>query len=201
MARLSRMERLQTAVCTALHQVDRDPLTGLINRRRFLEVAEAALASRGDEPAALFFIDIDHFKAINDRHGHNVGDEVLARLATVLSTTLAPVGTPYRVGGEEFGWFTVGLRAPEQLELAQRALEAVRSAQLLPGTTVTASIGLAESTDGETLQAMAANADRALYGAKAGSRDCTVSFTKLALSAGAQDTDVQLLPERGPRRH
>ena len=82
----------------------KDPLTGLANRRHFHSVLERAIdvVARSGEPALLLMVDIDHFKSINDTHGHVVGDQVLQSVAKCLAGCIRPMDTVARYGGEEF---------------------------------------------------------------------------------------------------
>src|SRR4029079_4395806 len=81
-----------------------DPLTGAYNRRTFHEIAERemARARRGGQPLSVVMLDIDHFRAVNDKHGHKVGDEVLAKFADVVRSALRKEDMVVRYGGEEF---------------------------------------------------------------------------------------------------
>ncbi|MBN1241628.1 MAG: diguanylate cyclase, partial [Spirochaetales bacterium] len=106
---------------------DKDGLTGLLNRRRFLELAsrEIALAARSPRPLALILADVDHFKRVNDRHGHEAGDAVLMELSRRLVATLRNVDLVGRYGGEEF---VMLLSASESVRVelaAERARRAV----------------------------------------------------------------------------
>ncbi len=104
-----------------------DPLTGLANRRAFSEVAEAELGRcrRFGVSATVLMIDVDHFKMINDIHGHEAGDRVLASLATVLKTMARTTDFPSRFGGEEFVVLLVGTDLSGASEMAER-ITAVR---------------------------------------------------------------------------
>jgi diguanylate cyclase (GGDEF)-like protein len=154
-----------------------DALTGLYNRRYALERLdkEWAAATRHDKPLACLLLDIDHFKRVNDTHGHDIGDLVLRETAKVLGDTLRQSDVVCRLGGEEF--LVIG---PEtDLEAARRCAERLRAAvegQVIEVPSgrlrVTVSIGVAvrtEQTDGpaELLKA----ADQAVYAAKAGGRN------------------------------
>jgi diguanylate cyclase (GGDEF)-like protein len=124
-------------------QSERDPLTGLANRRHF----QQALRRGGDGPAGtVFLLDVDHFKQINDRHGHLVGDTVLVEIARRLRAALREQDLLVRWGGEEF-LAVVRALSPEQVEaLAQRLLAAVAAAPVVcdgQPVAVTASIGFA----------------------------------------------------------
>ncbi len=154
-----------------------DALTGLANRRHFGEQAasEFARARRLGQPLSVLMFDIDHFKRINDTHGHPVGDEVIrrvARLAGQQLRTLDPLG---RYGGEEFIAVLVACPLPPALEMAERIRRAVGDAPHdLAGLplAVTVSLGLAAlSDDCASVDELISRADQALYRAKQGGRN------------------------------
>ncbi|WP_159971045.1 diguanylate cyclase [Pseudomonas sp. 8Z] len=151
-----------------------DGLTGLWNRlctERFL-AEQAERANRYGTRFSVALIDIDHFKSVNDTHGHAVGDVVLCQFAALLRENVRSVDKVGRLGGEEFLIVLPEIGAP-QAELAVRALR-----QRINGfifDTVqrkTASVGIAEYCPGESLQDLLLRADQAMYKAKAKGRDC-----------------------------
>jgi diguanylate cyclase (GGDEF)-like protein len=149
-----------------------DQLTGLANRHAFFERGARILATRRDgDPIALLAFDLDHFKAINDRHGHAVGDEVLRLFAEVARETAGPGALLVRLGGEEFAALLPGLGHHQArrvgLAIARRFADAA-ARQDGPGIHATVSTGLALQEAGSRgLAEMLASADRALYQAKA----------------------------------
>ena len=153
-----------------------DSLTGLYVRRHWLELAERALRRHRDTraPMGLLLLDIDHFKVANDRHGHSVGDEVLRAVAGAIAATLRASDAAGRYGGDEFG-VLLGDTTPDQARaLAEKMLAAIREAPIggMPGTRVTASIGLAAARAGHvTVEQWIDEADAALYRAKHAGRD------------------------------
>lgn len=152
---------------------DTDPLTGLLNRRAFLREVVRAGSGGGDQRIVL--IDIDHFKRINDRFGHDAGDEVLRRVATILADTAALA--PARLGGEEFGLFSpVGPGAVDPEALLVR----VRNAIMPHAARVTLSIGIAEGavTSEADWQRLYRRADIALYRSKQSGRDRSCVWTE-----------------------
>ena len=155
----------------------KDPLTGLANRRHFFEQAdrELKLAIRHGHPLSLLMIDADHFKRINDAHGHPVGDEVLRRLATALRSQLRATDLAARYGGEEFIVLLPSTSAAGAMLLAERIRVAIRECKLAVGDatiTWTVSIGVTEVRAGDlTLEALVERTDSALYAAKAAGRD------------------------------
>ncbi len=148
-----------------------DYLTGLLNRRAFLENALNMCARRGEqnEPVTMMMVDLDHFKSINDRFGHAIGDEVLRKFAELARSSMRGSDIIGRLGGEEFA-----IIVPEPMELATRIAERLRAAFEEAGATVaghaigaTVSIGAASSYEPLTdLSPLLARADAALYRAK-----------------------------------
>ena len=150
-----------------------DALTGLPNRRegmRWLQ-AQHGLCRRLGRPLALVFIDIDHFKAVNDGHGHLVGDHVLQQVARLLQRTVRASDLVCRWGGEEFLLVAPDTALPAAGRLADKLRRAVRQAPADDAPPVSISLGVAASHDGEDLAALIARADAALYRAKADGRD------------------------------
>ena len=154
------------------HQATHDPLTGLPNRQLFYDRLFHAMAysSRHRESLAVLFIDIDHFKNVNDTRGHAVGDKLLTSAAERLSACLRKSDTAARLGGDEFVVILTDLiRIQDAARVAQNALRALAKPYIL-GTTellVTASVGIAiYPTDGEDTDRLIKNADAAMYKAK-----------------------------------
>lgn len=142
-----------------------DPLTGLLNRRGFdARVAEGA-------PGAMLMLDIDGFKAVNDRYGHGVGDTVLRDAAVILSSALRRRDVLARLGGEEFGVFLPGLTIGDAREAAERLRSAVAGQLRAEVEPVTMSVGVAIARPGLSREALIAEADRGLYAAKRGGRN------------------------------
>ena len=155
-------------------QAVRDALTGTLNRQALRECLERARAShkRTGQPFCVAMLDVDHFKKINDNHGHPVGDRVLVHLCRRMAALVRPHDAVARYGGEEFVIVMPQTRLPEAALVAERILlEAVQvDSPTLPAFTV--SIGLAESsTDDATADAIITRADAALYQAKARGRN------------------------------
>jgi diguanylate cyclase (GGDEF)-like protein len=162
-----------------LHHLSiRDPLTGLLNRRGLAPrlTREAARLRRYGEHYALLAVDVDHFKAVNDRHGHATGDAVLVQLGALLRDMARDVDTVARLGGEEFCLLLPqGDLAGARLA-AERLCHAVRQAvwpQVEGPLTVSVGVALASGRD-ENPQAVLARADAALLRAKASGRDRVV---------------------------
>ncbi|WP_051284936.1 sensor domain-containing diguanylate cyclase [Nisaea denitrificans] len=162
----------------------RDPLTGLYNRRH-LEVCldhEIGRARRYGSALAIVIMDIDHFKAVNDAHGHGVGDLVLQRISEFLKSTLRKSDIVARIGGEEFCWIlpetpedaAVAFLDRVRIGISEIAFEADAVA-----FNVTCSFGLAELSDASPdADKLLKNADLALYEAKRAGRNRIVAFTQ-----------------------
>jgi diguanylate cyclase (GGDEF)-like protein len=161
-----------------------DPLTGLLNRQglpdRFEELRQRALISAA--PITLVLFDLDHFKLINDLHGHDVGDRLLRDVADVIRLTLRRFELVYRIGGEEFLILLPGMAEWEGESVAQQLREAI--AGLATGVEITASFGVS-GTDGTEVgfEQLYRRADQALYRAKRAGRDrVTVSGATALIS-------------------
>ncbi|MER9746262.1 GGDEF domain-containing protein [Mesorhizobium sp. M0140] len=153
-----------------------DPLSGLLNRRGFAERGMRLLqhCASARFPVALVLADLDHFKALNDVHGHGAGDRVIADFAAKLRSAAGARGVAGRIGGEEFAV----LLPLSDLAAARLFAEAVRTVYsaghvdgLPQGTKVTASFGVAARSGGEALEPLMRRADDALYKAKKNGRD------------------------------
>ncbi len=153
-----------------------DSLTGIANRLHFTQILAKELTRRRRYPGPLSLIifDIDHFKRINDTHGHHAGDEVLRTLAQSVAASLRETDLLARWGGEEFVVLAPETTAEAAAELAEKLRRLVESI-LLPGVgRITASFGVAGSGVGEAGESLCLRADRALYRAKDGGRNRVV---------------------------
>ncbi|MBG0791234.1 MAG: diguanylate cyclase [Desulfovibrionaceae bacterium] len=162
----ARLERMAT----------RDQLTGSYNRHAFFErgTKEIARARRFKHPLTLLMLDLDHFKDVNDTHGHAVGDEVLRVFALRCRVDLRETDTFARLGGEEFAAMLVETGEDLAMEAAKR-IRRMAASKPIPTSagdlTVTASIGVATLRDGENLAQLLQRADKGMYAAKAGGRN------------------------------
>ncbi len=161
-----------------LHELARvDALTGLPNRRRFLEKLDEALARspRAQRPMALMYLDIDHFKAINDTRGHGVGDAVLQEFAQRLRAAVRATDTVARLAGDEFVIIIEGLNAREEASLVAAKIVAGMAVPMAVdggALQVTTSIGVAAAgPDMRSADELLARADAALYAAKRAGRN------------------------------
>ncbi|MBD3755202.1 MAG: GGDEF domain-containing protein [Gammaproteobacteria bacterium] len=152
-----------------------DPLTGVGNRRA-LDVRVAQLIAHRDEKCqpscAMLMVDIDHFKKINDNHGHEVGDGALQKLVGYLHDHCDPQTEIYRFGGEEFCILTAKTleEAHHLAEVLRQAVERGTQAEEHP---LTISIGVALLQPGQSASDWFKSADEVLYRAKSGGRNCT----------------------------
>src|SRR3546814_127336 len=142
---------------------ERDPLTGLLNRRGFVDRTETALAGAGHS-FGLLLIDVDHFKAINDRYGHDAGDRVLRRLADRLGELAGSTVHAARLGGEEFALGVTGLALPDLVDFAEKVRISLGSLALadLIGEEgrLSVSIGVAEAVGRSSFRAVYRLADQ-----------------------------------------
>ncbi len=156
------------------HLAVHDPLTGLVNRRMLIDRLEHALdrSRRGGEPPVVYFCDLDGFKAVNDRLGHQAGDEVLMEVADRLRALMRPADTVARIGGDEFVVLCEDLPADHRKAVAER----IRSATATPFPTaagpaqVGLSIGMAEASPEQDAAAILDQADRGMYSDKVNRR-------------------------------
>lgn len=178
---LAAMLLLSEDLTIALERLARiDPLTGLWNRRAFNEAAPHMIDRMASSPvplrAAVALSDIDAFKSINDRFGHNVGDEVLAEYARTLKAETGPDDLLARLGGEEFVLLAIGLDGPAMLERVELLRQAISVRHYADGPLppITASFGVAEISPATlNLRDALERADRALYRAKENGRNCS----------------------------
>ncbi|MDO9216995.1 MAG: diguanylate cyclase, partial [Lacisediminimonas sp.] len=158
---------------TLLEAANQDPLTGLLSRR----AGAVALTNHYQQACAtnasmyLVIADIDHFKQVNDQHGHPVGDQVLAGVAKVLRTQVRTNDIVARWGGEEFLIILLNCSLGSAQGLAERIRAGVSCFELAPVGGLTISLGLAEMKPGESLSKLIERADRALYEAKNAGRN------------------------------
>jgi diguanylate cyclase (GGDEF)-like protein len=166
-----------------------DDCTGLFNARYLYNMIEEEIAAAGPapdsrvvsitprRPFSLLFLDLDHFKSVNDTHGHLVGTRLLSEIGGTIKRTLGPENAGFRYGGDEFVALLRGLNKADATLLAQRLREDLNSATFLTANglslNVTASFGLATfPEDGDNLHAIIRSADAMMYVAKEQGRDC-----------------------------
>ncbi len=162
-----------------------DPLTGLANRHGLEASLQQAFEhwEQHQEPVSLVIIDIDHFKRLNDTHGHLAGDAVLRGLSDVVRQHIRePQDFLARWGGEEFVVVCHGCKAPQAVALAEKIRKLIDESEFEGGLRATASFGVAEIQPGQTLSTLFAAADAALYRAKGEGRNRVV-FAGTSVSA------------------
>jgi diguanylate cyclase (GGDEF)-like protein len=182
-SRIAEIDALQVQL---RDQANRDPLTGLFNRRYLQTTMEREMARciREQTSMCVILLDLDHFKSINDRYGHQAGDEVILQLAKMLAAESRQEDVPCRYGGEEF------MLLLPKMPLAIAQLRAEEWRRKFSGLTIdagdqrigqTVSIGIAEfPAHGRTAEALIECADLALYQAKSAGRDRVIAYTPAA---------------------
>ncbi len=173
-----------------LHDLaSRDPLTGALNRRGLEDAAERVQSRciRNKTPLAVMMIDVDHFKSINDRYGHQAGDEVLQQLTNVVQAAIRTEDYFARYGGEEFCVLLPDAGENEAMLMAERLRAQYAAMQMkIDGDllTSTISIGVADSrTVGLAFGALVLAGDQALYRAKQQGRNCVLAYSNMAIVA------------------
>ena len=174
----SEVQRLAQELAQAREEAQLDPLSGLLNRRGFdqalaAQIDKAATAdNEADAKLTLVVIDIDHFKAVNDTHGHLFGDKVIQGVAKILDGAVMRKDYVSRFGGEEFALILPATDEAGGLAVADRIREAVGKSRIRRGnstdviTNITVSAGVAQYSRGETPIDLIEKSDRALYRAK-----------------------------------
>ncbi len=177
----------------------RDPLTGHGNRARYQEEAQAAVreAAAGGPPVTLVVFDLDHFKSINDRYGHQTGDQVIRHAGRKAAAAIGPAGSVYRLGGDEFVLLLRGLAGEaERAALLDRVAAAIQEPVVVSGVSimVSASLGAAAAPEHATrADVLEALADRAQYAAKRAGRATWRMTDAAAIEAWRQDRAVEAL--------
>ena len=174
-------ESLSEALAVAEFLASRDSLTGLYNRRAFEELALGISADEPGTPLSLILLDLDHFKSINDRHGHGIGDSVLKETAQLIKSTVGPLdvvgrgdGAVARWGGEEFILLLRGATLEQAAYIAEtlrQGLAALRDPRWAEDLVVTGSLGVARWHEGMPLHLAIGLADTAMYQAKKAGRN------------------------------
>jgi diguanylate cyclase (GGDEF)-like protein len=182
---------LRTRVGALLGELEsqalQDTLTGLANRRAFdRDIVQAiALAERTGKPLSLLNLDVDNFKSINDKWGHTAGDQALLALARALRKATRESDIAARLGGDEFVVLLTDCDSEGSLIAARELQKALKETWDLPGEPATLSIGAATlPDDATTLETLMAEADAAMYSAKAGGRNQVVSASGRSAQEG-----------------
>ena len=188
------LQRQLTEITQLQHQLKeqatKDPLTGLFNRRYLETTLERALAThdRSGTAVSVVLIDIDHFKQINDQHGHPAGDQVLQKLAALMRQIVRANDVVARMGGEEFIVLIEGGRAQDAFESAERIRATWEGiSHDLQGVSIqsTLSAGVANLLPGESISSLIRRADIALYEAKSAGRNQVKSAVPDAIAGPA----------------
>lgn len=170
------VDRARRSISSAASAAYHDTLTGLANRRSF--EALLGVLRQGAKPFGLLYLDVDHFKRINDNHGHAVGDQVLLAITELLNNAVGPNDSPARIGGEEFAILVPDGHEDLSLRIAERVRTMIAATPIKSGDiqlAVTVSIGIAVSHFPHSSgQDILEQADRALYEAKRRGRNQTV---------------------------
>jgi diguanylate cyclase (GGDEF)-like protein len=153
----------------------KDPLTGVGNRRGLDEKLADVVNNhkRNGMTASMLLLDLDHFKKVNDVHGHAVGDQILVRVTEILNLRIRVTDSLYRIGGEEFVVVLETQNADRATHLAEQLRFLIMANELVPEQPVTISLGVAELLPNETPNDWMQRADEALYRAKRGGRNTT----------------------------
>jgi diguanylate cyclase (GGDEF)-like protein len=169
---------------------DQDALTSLLNRRAWTEAANRMLgeAIQEAQPIALLFMDLDHFKVLNDRQGHAAGDRALVSVSEVLSSELRPSDLVGRYGGEEFVAMLHGVNQEQAMQVATRLCRRVHRLDIAvdqKDLLLSVSIGLAMRSLGDTLESLVERADQAMYYVKLNGRNHVHAFERRAEMSGS----------------
>jgi two-component system cell cycle response regulator len=178
----SALQALQSANQKLEHLAATDPLTGAANRRKFIESVEAEIArtTRGGPPFSVLALDLDNFKWVNDRYGHQIGDKVLQEFVQACVDVIQPYDGVGRIGGEEFmvllphAGLDAALRVGQRVRLAIASMSFAR--EIESRLSITVSIGIAQfGKDGKTIDTILRAADQRLHHAKRRGRNCVVA--------------------------
>lgn len=179
---VSYLARLQQSNENLRYMASHDTLTGVLNARAYYQTCDQLiqLANRENTGYSVMFVDLDHFKLVNDRHGHAAGDIVLKSVAACLSNSIRGSDFIGRVGGEEFSIFLPGTDGDSAVDLAETIRYSIESLHPDIGDQrlkITASIGIAEKSHmQQTMQEIQHQADQAMYDAKAAGRNRVSRF-------------------------
>lgn len=170
-----------------------DALTGLANRMRFNEFLEDQFtrAFKLHRPLSVLFVDVDHFKKVNDTHGHQAGDEILRRVGKLLRLAVRKIDLAARYGGEEFALVLTETESNAAAQMADEIRQAIASEQIVfegKAIPITVSIGVAGTDRGRVFQTasqLTNAADRAVYAAKGSGRNCVRLFRPKVVESAA----------------
>jgi len=166
----------QQDIAEQVQSARKDTLTGLFSRRYLDEQLPGLVKAhrRNNQPLSMMILDLDHFKSVNDAHGHLVGDEVLSLVASTVQETVRTADSAVRYGGEEFCVILPGTELAEAAQVSERlraVIEAIDFSPLRQGLSITSSFGVATLDPSEQVHEWLRRADLALYAAKHGGRN------------------------------
>ena len=172
-----------------------DPLTNVFNRRAWTERAEVTLSSAVTQPVALLFLDLDHFKLLNDHQGHNAGDRALVEVAKALNAELRPTDTLGRYGGEEFVAMLDGASEEHAMHVATRLCRRVHRLEIMANeqAMLTISIGVALRREGDDVESLVERADQAMYTAKLSGRNQVFLYRAATVPASAPHAHLHIV--------
>ncbi|MBB6245770.1 diguanylate cyclase (GGDEF)-like protein [Rhodanobacter sp. A1T4] len=177
---------------------DHDALTNTLNRRAWSERANIILSSGEPRPVALLFLDLDHFKLLNDCQGHNAGDRALVAVSRALSAELRPTDIFGRYGGEEFVALIDGTTEEHAMHVATRLCRRVHRLEIPVNENVmlSISIGVAMRRDDDDVESLAERADQAMYTAKLGGRNQVSLYSGIKSSATSTSSGLHVVEKR-----
>lgn len=173
------IRQLDTRDKKLLEQANKDALTKIYNRHVFNQDIEKLNPQRKNIGQFLIMLDIDHFKDVNDTHGHPTGDTVLIRLSEIISKNIRDHDKFYRIGGEEFAIISLHSTLNDALEFAERLREEIKASSFEKVGSLTVSIGISQLRVGDTGSKLFDRADKALYNAKKNGRDQVQAYIDL----------------------
>jgi diguanylate cyclase (GGDEF)-like protein len=198
--------RLRSAIATQRHHASVDPLTGTLNRRAFQEAAERERlrALRNGSPLSIVYLDLDHFKAVNDEHGHRAGDRILRQFSATVHNAIRGSDLLARIGGDEFVLVLPAADARDAVTALHRVRAQLDGTDWEIGRPIHTSIGIAtfRTPPGE-VDTMVDEADRLMYRAKqlGGNRivGAVIAGPWVAWSTDSATVDVAITPTSGNR--
>lgn len=175
-----------------------DPLTNVFNRRAWTERAALTFNKAAPLTAAILFLDLDHFKLLNDHQGHKAGDRALIEVAKTLSAELRPTDTLGRYGGEEFVVMLARASEEHAMHVATRLCRRVHRLEIMANeqALLTISIGVAMLTEGDELDSLIEHADQAMYIAKLSGRNQVSLYKTPKLPDGAPQARLHIVENR-----
>ncbi|GGY22893.1 hypothetical protein GCM10008098_15340 [Rhodanobacter panaciterrae] len=178
---------------------DHDALTNVLNRRAWTERASALLTNGPPRPIALLFLDLDHFKLLNDHQGHNTGDRALVAVAQALAAELRPADLLGRYGGEEFVALLDGTMPQQAMHVATRLCRRVHRLEIPvsdESMLLSISIGVAIRQDGDDVETLVERADQAMYDAKLNGRNRVCMHADTVSSDASRNQRLYVVEKR-----